>query len=557
MGNGYEDFWMKLGGQKVRSTYSQIQDEFCWNIPEYYNIAVDACDRHASDRVAIIYDKEDGSHESWTFTDLKASSNRLANALQGLGIGKQDRVAIFLSQSPILPIAHFATYKLGAIAVPLFTLFGSDAVLYRLNDSASKVIITDAAHVDMIMDQKSQIPELKHVIVVDKKKPGTLYLDDLLLPCSSDFTPVQTKADDPAVIIYTSGTTGPAKGALHAHRLLLGHLPGVSLPHELAPQPADLFWTPADWAWIGGMFDVLFPALHWGLPIVAHRMTKFDPEHAFELMARWHIKNVFLPPTAIKMMREIPKPKERWPLVVRSIASGGEPLGEETLRWGKQALDVQINEFYGQTECNVVLGNSGGVFTVKANSMGRQIPGHTVSVIDEMGVPVSHGEKGEIAVQSPDPVMFLGYWNRPDATKRKFVNGWLRTGDMGYQDADGYFFFIGRGDDIISSAGYRIGPAEIEETLCKHPAVLMAAVVGSPDSKRGEIIKAFIQLRETILPSEDLCGELQKWVKERLGAYEYPRELEFVNEFPMTPSGKIQRKVLKKREYERKGMPLS
>lgn len=535
-------------------TYECIQQTFQWGIPGHYNIALDACDRHAKDpeKVALIYDRGDGNHERWTFRQLKGDSDRFANALRGLGIGRGDRVAVFLSQCPQLPMAHFSIYKLGAVVIPLFTLFGPDAVLHRMIDSQTRILITDREHVDLVLDCRAQIPTLEHVVVVDGRAAGTLCLEDLMSNASANIKVVQTKADDPAIIIYTSGTTGRAKGALHAHRVLLGHLPGVSVSHDLMPREGDLIWTPADWAWIGGMFDVLFPALHWGIPIIARRMNKFDPEAAFELMGRWNVKNVFLPPTAMKMMRQIEQPRSRWPISLRTIACGGESLGEQTLKWAEAALGVKINEFYGQTECNMVVSSCGHLFDPKPGSMGKAAPGHEVAIIDGDGQPVHPGTIGEIGVRRHDPVMFLAYWNQPIATEQKYIGDWLRTGDMGYVDSDGYIYFVGRSDDIISSAGYRIGPAEVEESLVQHEAVLMAAVVGSPDDTRGEVVKAFVRLRDNVHPDDTLKEELQAWVRQRLGAHEYPREVEFVHDFPMTPSGKIQRAVLRKMEYERK-----
>ncbi len=539
------DFW-ETASLSAKS-YALIQKQFSWDLPTHFNIGVDASDKHAHtrDRVALVYDKGDGSHEDWTFGKLMLESNRLANALRGLGITQGDRVAVLLSQSPALVTAHLAVYKLGAIVVPLFSLFGSDALLYRLNDSAARIIVTDARHGEILLDHRPDLPDLEHVVVTDTPLPGSQFWDTLVQQGSAKFLPVTTRADDPAIIIYTSGTTGPAKGALHAHRVLLGHLPGVSISHDLLPQPGDFLWTPADWAWIGGMFDVLFPALHWGVPILAHRMGKFDPDEAYGLMSRWHVTNAFLPPTALRIMRQVPNPQRKWPLALRSVASGGEPLGTETRQWALDALGVHINEFYGQTECNMVLSNAHTLYPAKPNSMGLRTPGHQVAIIDSQGGIVPHGTIGEVAVASPDPVMFLEYWHRPEATREKYLGLWLRTGDMGFQDDDGYFSFVGRDDDIIMSAGYRIGPAEIEEVLIQHPAVQMAAVVGIPDPLRGQAVKAFIQLGDPDDASDHLARQLQEWVKIRLAAHEYPRSVEFVAKFPMTPSGKIQRRLLR------------
>ena len=547
------DFWESLSGRMPRKLdYDALYKRFSWDLPAHYNMGVDVCDRHAGDRgkLALIFDGGDGTAEKWTFWELKRASDRFANALRGLGIGRGDRVAVLLSQTPQLPIAHIAAYKLGAIVVPLFALFGEDALRFRLEDSGATVIVTDVEHFEVVSTLREESSDLRHVVLTDGERAGAATFDGLIREASSSFEPLLTRAEDPAIIIYTSGTTGSPKGALHGHRILLGHLPGVSLPHDLMPRAGDLLWTPADWAWIGGLFDVLFPALHWGLPVVAHRMLRFDPERAFDLMERWGVRNAFFPPTALKMMRTISRPRERWGLELETMACGGEPLGEETVDWAKEELGIVINEFYGQTECNLVLANCNAVVPAKPGSMGRPVPGHRVAVIDGEGNPLDPGQRGEVAVRRPDPVMMLEYWNDEEATKKKFVGEWLRTGDLASVDEEGYFHFVGRDDDVISSAGYRIGPAEIEETLVKHRDVLMAAAVGKPDPTRGQIVKAFVVLREDRVKGDELAAELKEIVKSRLGAHEYPREIEFVDELPMTPTGKIRRNVLREREAE-------
>jgi acetyl-CoA synthetase len=381
---------------------------------------------------------------------------------------------------------------------------------------------------------------------------GILDYQHLLAPASEAFTPVATAAEDPALLIYTSGTTGPPKGALHAHRVLLGHLPAIECYHEYFPKPEDRFWTPADWAWIGGLYDVLFPSWHYGVAVVAHRLRKFDAAHALDLMARHRVRNAFLVPTMLKMLRQIAEPRRHYDVRLRTIFTGGEPVGEEVIRWCRAALGVTPNEGYGQTEVNLVLGNCAGLMPVKPGSMGRPIPGHVVEVVDTAGQPVPVGEIGEVAVRRPDPVMFLGYWQNPRATEEKFIGDWALTGDLARKDDDGYFWFVGRKDDVISSGGYRIGPGEIEDCLAGHAAVAVATVVGSPDPVRGEIVKAFVQLREGVRPTPELARELAEYVRTRLSAHEYPREIEFINELPMTTTGKVRRRDLRELERQRK-----
>ncbi len=536
-------------------TYDEVCNGFRWEIPETYNIGLDICDKWARQRyrLALIFENEDGRIEKYTFWDLKNLSNKFANGLNAYGVAKGDRIGILLPQCPETAISHIATYKIGAIAIPLFTLFGTDALEYRLSNSEAKAIVTDAANLPKILEIRDNLPQLKTVIVSGAEKhEGVLNMRDLIEHGSSEFEPVRTKADDPALIIYTSGTTGPPKGAFHAHRTLLGHLPGVEFPHNFFPREDDFFWTPADWAWIGGLIDVLFPSWHHGIPVLAYRAKKFDPEEAFHLIAKYGIRNAFMPPTALKLMRQVKDPKSRYHFRMRSIGSGGETLGAELLDWGKEVMGLTINEFYGQTEVNLVLGNCAECMQNIAGSMGKAVPGHVVEVVDEAGSPVPYGTVGEVAVKRPDPVMFLEYWKNPQATKDKYIGEWCLTGDLAKRDADGYFWFVGRKDDVITSAGYRIGPAEIEDCLLKHPAVGMAAVVGSPDEVRTEIVKAFIIPKSEITPTPELEVEIKNFVKERLAAHEYPREIEFVDELPMTATGKIMRKNLKQREIERK-----
>jgi acetyl-CoA synthetase len=536
-------------------TYGQVYDSFHWKVPKYFNIGVDVCDKWAGERyrLALIYEDEKGRIGKYTFWDLEQSSNRLANAFQAYGLKMRDRVGILLPQCPETALSHIALYKIGAIAVPLFTLFGPEALAYRLKNSGAGAVITDGPNIEKILEIRENLPELKLILCTRRNQPrGIISFPEALEKGASSFTPVRTKADDPALIIYTSGTTGPPKGALHAHRVLLGHVPGVEFFHNFFPRKGDLYWTPADWAWIGGLIDVLLPSWHHGVPVVAHRARKFDPEEAFYLISKYGIRNAFMPPTALKLMRQVKDPRKKYDYQMRTIGCGGETLGEELLQWGREVMNVTINEFYGQTEVNLVLGNCSEIMDIKKGSMGRPIPGHRVEVIDEQGRGVPNGEVGEVAVQQPDPVMFLGYWDNRKATEEKYLEDWCLTGDLARKDKDGYFWFVGRKDDLITSAGYRMGPAEIEDCLIKHPAVSMAGVIGSPDEVRGEVVKAYIVLKSFVSPEPELKKDIQKFVKTRLAAHEYPREIEFLNDLPLTATGKIMRKELRKMDLGKK-----
>jgi acetyl-CoA synthetase len=539
---------------RVASDYESAYAGFRWEVPTFYNIGVDACDRHAArtpDAAALIFEDETGRVERYSFRDVKRHSNRLANVLRAHGVCVGDRFGILLPQTPHTAIAHIAAYKAGVIAVPLFVLFGEDALEFRLFNSGAKALITDTVNLPKIARIRSRLPDLQLIVVIGGDGiDATVDYSAATERASDAFSPQPTRADDPALIIYTSGTTGQPKGALHAQRVLLGHLPGIEFPHEFFPQPGDLYWTPADWAWIGGLLDVLLPAWHHGVTVLAHRFPKFDPAAAFALMQRHAVRNVFLPPTALKMMRQAGAPA-RHGVKLRSIISGGETLGAPLLEWGRATFGVTINEIYGQTECNLMVANCAGVMPVKPGSMGRAVPGHTVAVIDESGNRVPAGTIGNIAFHRPDPVMFLEYWQNPKATAEKFCGDWLISGDMGAQDGDGYFWYQARADDVITSGGYRIGPGEIEDCLLKHPAVGMAAAVGVPDPVRTEAVKAFIVLKPGFQGDAQLAHEIQQHVKTRLAAHEYPREVEFVDSLPLTATGKVMRRELRARSAKR------
>jgi acetyl-CoA synthetase len=468
--------------------YDTLYREFRWPVPARYNIGVDVCDRWAQqepDRLAILHVLPDGRDEPITYGWLRDTSNRLANVLRAHGIVRGDRVAILLPQSPEVAASHIGIYKLGGVALPLAVLFGTDALSYRLQNSGAAALITNARGVERIAEIRKDLPNLKLVLSLDGAGQSALGFADALARASSDFTPVDTSADDPAMMVYTSGTTGQPKGALHGHRVLIGHFPGVETHHDFFPQPGDRIWTPADWAWAGGLLNVLLPGLHYGVPVVARRFEKFDPEEAFALMARAKIRNAFIPPTALRMLRAAPNPKGRHAINMRSIGSGGESLGAETYEWGKSAFGLVINEFYGQTECNIVLAACGALGVSKPGAIGKPVAGHTVAVIDPEGRPVKVGETGQIAVKRPDPVMFLEYWGKPEATRDKFIGDWMTTGDQGVVDEEGYFSFVGRDDDVITSAGFRIGPGEIEDCLIAHPAVALEGLHRAEERLRG------------------------------------------------------------------------
>jgi acetyl-CoA synthetase len=551
-----------IGLDSKARDWQTLRDSFRWNVPPRYNIAQACCGRWADDRsrFALYYEDEAGHTEAWSFWDVQQAANRLCNVLGAMGVMAGDRVAIILPQRPETGIAHMACYQMGAIAVPVSHLFGADALEFRLTHAGVRVAIIDEGGLEKLGAVRDRLPDLKHVIGVGGARESWVREWSTLLPlASSRYAATDTAADDPALIIYTSGTTGNPKGALIAQRSLIGNLSGFVCSHDFYPQRGDMFWSPADWAWTGGLFDALLPSWNFGQPILGYR-GRFDPDKAFWLMEKYGIRNTFLFPTALKMMmKAVPQPREKYDLVLRSIMSAGETVGETVCAWAQEALGVTVNEMYGQTEINYIVGNCAAVTPPKAGAMGRGYPGHRLGVLDDEGNPVAPEEMGEVCVQRSckgemDPVFMLGYWNNPEATAEKFFGGgiddplaWGRTGDLAKMDEDGVLWYQGRSDDMFKSAGYRIGPGEIENCLVKHAAVANAAVIGEPDETRGTVIKAFIVLAAGQTPSAELEASLQQHVRQYLAPYEYPKIIEFIDALPMTTTGKVQRRLLRGR----------
>ncbi len=541
--------------------YAAIHRAHRWDVPARFNIAHACCGRWASDRArfALYWEDETGANAACTFWDLQQQANRLSNALAAMGVARGDRVALVLPQRPETVVAHIAVYQMGAVSVPLSFLFGPDALEYRLNHSGAKVALVDPQSLPNLAPIRERCAGVAHVIGVAGARAAWIApYETVLAKASSRFAAVATNATDPAILVYTSGTTGPPKGALMPQQCLIGNLPGFTHSHDGYPQERDLFWSPADWAWTGGLMDALLPALYFGQPIVGYR-GRFDPERAFALIEKYGIRNTFLFPTALKMMmKAVPRPREHFDLDLRTIMSAGEAVGTTVFDWAREALDVTINEMFGQTEMNYIVGNSQALWPAKPGSMGRPYPGHRIAAIDDDGNEVPDSDIGEIAVNriapdgTPDPVFFLGYFGNPEGTAKKFSGDWCRTGDLARRDADGYLWYQGRADDMFKAAGYRIGPSEIENCLVRHPAVANAAVVPSPDETRGNVVKAFIVLAAGETPSEKLEEDIRAHVRKFLAPYEYPKEIEFIDALPMTTTGKVQRRVLRERERERK-----
>jgi acetyl-CoA synthetase len=552
-----------------RDDYAELHAGFRWQVPARFNIAEVCCTRWARETpqaVAIHDEHEDGRCRAFSYAELDAAADRLAAALRRHGVERGDRVAIVMPQRFETAVAHIAIYRLGAVAMPLSMLFGPEALEYRINDSGARVALVDESGVDNVLAVRPLCAQLGVVVGVGAAEgQGDADWSALLAESDAAFDAVDTGADDPAVLIYTSGTTGPPKGTLLPHRALIGNLPGFVCSQNWFPQDDAVFWSPADWAWTGGLMDALLPTLYFGREIVAYQ-GRFAAETAFALMERYGVTHTFLFPTALKaMMKAVPVPGRLYALHLRAIMSAGEAMGDAVFAWCRDRLGVVPNEMFGQTEINYIVGNSAGRWPARPGSMGRPYPGHRVAVIDDDGRECARGTPGDVALHrrdihgERDPIFFLGYWKRDDATLAKFTGdadqSWCRTGDTAVMDEDGYLWYQGRSDDVFKAAGYRIGPSEIENCLVKHAAVANAAVVPKPDAERGAVVKAFVVLAPGHVASPELERELQAHVRGKLASYEYPKEIEFIDALPMTTTGKVQRRVLRLREAEKAKAP--
>jgi acetyl-CoA synthetase len=558
--------------------HARLHAGFVWQVPERLNIAQLCCRRWAAGadaaaRAAVLWEHEGGACGTLSYGQLQAEASRLSHALVRLGVRRGDRVAVVMPQRPHTAVAHMALYQMGAVAMPLSNLFGPEALAYRLQDSGAVLALVDETGVQNLRAARPECPALRSVVVVGAppdEPAGERAWDEVLAASRRRSFPLcDTAADDPAVLIYTSGTTGPPKGALIPHRALVGNLSGfVCSQNWFGADGDEVFWSPADWAWTGGLMDALLPTLYFGRPIVAWQ-GRFEPETAFGLMQRHGVTHTFLFPTALKaMMKAVPQPRQRFNLQLRAVMSAGEAVGDAVFDWCRQSLGVTVNEMFGQTEINYVVGNCSSyvdregrrraAWPALPGSMGRAYPGHRVAVIDEQGQECPRGTAGDVAVHRldvhghADPVFFLGYWRNDAATAAKFTgDGWCRTGDTAVMDEAGYLWYQGRSDDVFKVAGYRIGPSEVENCLVKHPAVANAAVVPKPDADRGAVVKAYVVLAPGHHGDERLVEALQQHVRSLLAPYEYPKEIEFIDSLPMTTTGKVQRRVLRLQEEAR------
>lgn len=527
---------------------------FAWNLPARYNIAdliTDRWARAAPERLALIDLDETGREQRWSYQALSRRAAQFANCLAAHGVKQGDHVGVLLPQSSAALITWLGALKLGAVVTPLFTLFGEDALRYRLRDSSCAALVTDRENLPKIAAIRDDLPDLRLLLLADGAAAGAEDFGALLNRAKDDAATAPTGPDDPALLSYTSGTTGAPKGALHGQRVLAAHVVGARMVYDFLPHPGDLVWTPADWAWMGGSMNALAPALYHGIPVLAHRMSRFDPERAFDLLAKQNVRAACFPPTALKFMRQVERP-QRFGHDLRIVVSAGESMGAETLAWGREAFGAPLNEFYGQTECNMVIGNNARLAPQKPGSMGQALPGHEAAVLGPDLQELGPDEPGELAIRAPDAGLFLRYLNMPEKTAEKLREGpdgrrWMLTGDVVTRDEEGYFRFASRTDDVITHSGYRVGPAEIEDCLSAHKAVSLAAVVGEPDAVRTETICAFIRLTPGAKGDAETAKELIAHVRARLSPHLAPSRIEFTEDIPVTATGKIMRRELRAR----------
>jgi acetyl-CoA synthetase len=559
VGNGseperYDDLVTDVNGWRdARGAYEALCAGFAIRAPARFNLAEATVGRHArgarADAVALIDADRTmaAAPDRLTFGALYRESLRFAAYLRSLGVVRGDVVICYASQGLPAALTHLAAYELGAIIAPLSLLYGRDTLRHAIRDSGARIVVSTRAAWDAVAGLAAELPDLRTVVIAGGAREGEVAFERYA-DCAPLAESVDTAADEPAILLYTSGSTGLPKGILHAHRLLLGYFASVSLFYELQMrEPGQVLWTPSDWSWIAGIVNVQLTGWFYGHAVVAGQ-GRFSPEWVFGFLAEHGVTHTFLTPTALKRMAQIDDPRARWPVLrLRAIGTGGEPCPSAVLAWSDRALGIPVNEFYGLTEVNHLVGNCRRLYPPKPGSMGRAYPGHRLAVVDGDGRPVADGEPGQIAAHRDDPTLFLGYWRQPERTAAMFCGDWVLTGDYGHRDADGYFWYSGRQDDLIKSAGYRIGPAEVEDTLVRHPAVAEAAVIGIPDPERGQVVKAYVRLADGTAGTASLAGELQEFVRQNLATYKFPRQIEFVSAFPLTSTGKISRKELRAR----------
>lgn len=526
-----------------------------WDIPKKYNIGYDIVDKHAAsknrNKIALYWEDADGESDRFTFGDMKNLTNKFGNVLKKLGFKKGDRFLIRLPNIPEYHISFIGGVKIRAVPIPSSVMFRSHEIEYRINDSSAKAVITTPRYLKEVNEVKDSCPTLKYIILVEDFETDELSFRELMKESSSNLEIKPTKSDDMAFFCYTSGTTGNPKGAVHLHRWVPGNDPSVLLWQQARED--DLIAHTGDLNWIFPLGNGFLYPWRWGISTLVYD-GRFDPRRWFELLEKYEVTNLASVPTAYRLFLTVKDAEKKYDLSkLRHCVSAGEPLNPEVIKKWRKKFSLDLYDGIGMTEIMVYLSNFEGM-KVKLGSCGKPQPGHICTIVDHYGKPVPKGEHGILAIKNTDPGLFKEYWNKPEKTKKSFKNGWFLTGDVLYQDDEGYFWFSGRDDDLIMASGYRISPFEVESAIISHPEVLECAVVASPDKVRGVIVKAFVILHDMKKASDDLVEDIQEHTRMVAAPYKYPREIEFVEELPKTQSGKIKRKELREIEMKKKGV---
>ncbi|HZI94440.1 MAG TPA: acetate--CoA ligase [Patescibacteria group bacterium] len=549
--------------ESMRKTFSweKLGKELDWLPGGGLNIAHECIDRHVTtarrDKIAMMWEGRNGDTESYTFNDLKELSDRFAQVLRGLGVKKGDRVFVFLDRIPELYVSVFGILKVGAVVGPLFSAFGPDAIRDRLADSAAVALITSPSLIDRVEQVRADLPDLAHIILVDREATGRTRRSEYIsyedaMKAAHGHAPIEaTGPEDYAIMHYTSGTTGKPKGAAHVHQAVLGHY--MTAKYVLDLHDDDIYWCTADPGWVTGTSYGMFGPWSNGVTSLVYE-GGFGPDKWYGLIEKYKVTMWYTAPTALRMLMKAGQaaPAKRDLTSLRYVCSVGEPLNPEAIVWGLPVFNQAIHDNWWQTETGCIQIANYPVQDVKPGSMGRPIPGTEAAIVDDEGRVLAAGVEGNLALKPGWPSMFRTYWNKKQMYDSKFHHGWYFSGDRARMDDDGFFWFVGRTDDVINTAGHLVGPFEVESALVEHPAVAEAGVIGKPDEERMEIVKAFVSLKDGFVPSEDLKQEIKEFVRTRLAAHAYPREIEFMKSLPKTRSGKIMRRLLKAREL---GLP--
>ncbi|WP_436933753.1 acyl-CoA synthetase [Halovenus marina] len=536
--------------------YEDARESFEWDIPETFNIATDTVTKHADKRgsVALFQDIEDGPDRTHTFWQLDRRSNQIANALDARGIGEGDRIAILGTRSDKVMLTHLAAWKLGAISVPLSVLYGPDGLSFRLEDCEATAVFAAPDLFDTVAESVANVDTVE-LIAGFREEPTiegseTIQFDELGADRSHQFDAVETDPEDPAMILYTSGTTGKPKGVVQAHQALIGWLPSFQMCFELPWSDDDpLLYVTPDLAWIGGL-NLILGTWHYGCPAFRYDSNSgFDPTTVYDNIEKWGPTRAVLVPGMLKPMSELDS--SQWDLSTLSVVmSGSEPVSESLYDFVTETLGANLNEMYGQTEAIHLVTTCSQWFDVEPGSLGFPAPGHDVAIVDDDGERVDVEETGHIALRKPDPAMFRRLWNDEEGTEKKFIGEWMDTSDLGYRDEDGRLWFKSRDDNLIITQGYRVGPPEVEDSIIELTEVANVGVIGVEDSQRGEIVKAYVEPQEGVEPGAELREQIQTHVREQLAKYQYPREIEFIDEMPTTVTGKVRRHELEELEAQ-------